>query len=81
MYHEYIIAELREGLCDAAEDLLIDLLEIDLLLHRSVSPTPDERVFHAAVFRTTCFLEQHSADVASIGKLLLKHAKESTASA
>ena len=80
MYHEYIIAELREDLCDAAEDLLIDLLEIDLLLRCPASMLPDDRVFLAAVFRTRCFLEQHSADVASIGKLLLERAKESTAS-
>lgn len=80
MYHKQTIAELKEDLSDAAADLLIDLLEIDLLLRYPASPAPDDRVFHAAVLRTTCFLEQHSSDVSSIGKLLLERAKESTAS-
>ena len=48
MYHKQTIAELKEDLSDAAADLLIDLLEIDLLLRYPASPAPDDRVFHAA---------------------------------
>nr|WP_308505527.1 hypothetical protein [uncultured Agathobaculum sp.] len=81
MDYKQTVAELKEDLSDAAVDLLIDLLEIDLLLRCPASTLPDDCIFHAAVFRTRCFLEQHSADVASIGKLLLERAKESTVSA
>lgn len=81
MDYKQTVAELKEDLYDAAVDLLIDLLEIDLLLRCPASMLPDDRVFLAAVFRTRCFLEQHSADVALIGKLLLERAKESTVSA
>ena len=81
MDYKQIVAELKEDLSDAAVDLLIGLLEIDLLLRCPASMLPDDRVFLAAVFRTRCFLEQHSADVSSIGKLLLERAKESTVSA
>jgi len=80
MDYKQTVAELKEDLSDAAVDLLIDLLEIDLL-RCPASTLPDDCIFHAAVFRTRCFLEQHSADVASIGKLLLERAKESTVSA
>lgn len=81
MDYKQTVAELKEDLSDAAVDLLIDLLEIDLLLRCPASMLPDDCIFHAAVFCTRCFLEQHSADVALIGKLLLERAKESTVSA
>ena len=78
MDYKQTVTELKEDLSDATTDLLIDLLEIDLLLRCPASILPDDHVFHAAVFRTRCFLEQHSADVATVGKLLLERAKEST---
>ena len=77
MDYKQTVTELKEDLSDATTDLLIDLLEIDLL-RCPASILPDEHVFHAAIFRTRCFLEQHSADVATVGKLLLERAKEST---
>lgn len=76
MDYKQTVAELKEDLSDAAADLLIDLL-----LRCPASMLPDDCIFHAAVFCTRCFLEQHSADVASIRKLLLERAKESTVSA
>ena len=80
MYHKQTIAELKEYLSDAAADLLIDLLEIDLLLRYPASPAPGDRVLRAAVPRTTRSLGPPCTDVSSIGKLLLERAKESTAS-
>ena len=80
MFSKPTINELKEELRDLTTDLLIDLFIIDLLTRYPIDPAADNRLLRAAAFRTGCFLEQHSADVATIGKLLLERAKESTVS-
>lgn len=72
--------ELQDELQALATDLLIDLLEIEMLLRYPVDPTDDNSIYRAAVSRTGCFLEQHSAEVASIGKFLLERTQKSTVS-